>query len=328
MPKAQVVLRQLLRYGVPAIALSVAGSFSFVLLSGNTYVFDMFNNWFNTNIFHLPDESQPTDTPVPDFRPDSQIPNINIELPPISVDPDITLTTPVTVEPQVNVDTNLNLTPELNLQLNPELTVSPTVEFNPEISSDVGGSLSLELAPQITVSPFFQTNPERSIILREPDSLFRGGFNPIPTEAMIPEAPTPLPAVSPIPKTPLPAPKALSESPTSPLPQSDPLANKPDTPSGETKVNFQFPQEEIPTTPGTTIMTFDPKEQPPDFSLQLPVEKEVFSGMTDLPTTSTPSTWTERSTDSSDTSVSVPEPGMVMTMLLFGLRLLGFREKR
>ena len=43
MPKAQVVLQQLLRYGLPAIALSVAGRFSFVLLSGNTDVFDIFN---------------------------------------------------------------------------------------------------------------------------------------------------------------------------------------------------------------------------------------------------------------------------------------------
>ncbi|EKU96282.1 hypothetical protein Lepto7375DRAFT_0270 [Leptolyngbya sp. PCC 7375] len=333
MPKAQIVLRQLLQYGLPAIALSAAGSLSFILLSGNTYVFDMFNNWFNTNSFHLPDESQPPDKPVPDFRPDGQIPNINIELPTVSVDPDIKVTTPVTVDPRMIFSPELHF----NSELNPEITVSPTIEFYPELNTDFDVAPSLEVTPQVTLSPSFLNSSERPIILTNPDRpSIKGpgsipeGPEPIPIDATVPDAPRQPsePIVPTVLDNPiqLPTPKILPKPPVSrqqPYPAAE-SEKKPDEP----EFNFQFPEDEVETTPETPIIIFDPEELPPDLSPQLPSGKEFGPEGRDIPPTSARSRPPHHPTDPSDQVVSVPEPGMVMTIVFFGLGLLGFKKKR
>ncbi|NEZ59268.1 hypothetical protein [Adonisia turfae] len=334
MPKAQIVLRQLLQYGLPAIALSAAGSLSFILLSGNTYVFDMFNNWFNTNIFHLPDESQPLDKPVPDFRPDSQIPNITIELPTVSVDPDITVTTPVTVDPRMIFSPELQFNPELN----PEITASPTIEVYPELNTNFDVAPSLEVTPQVTVPPYFRNSPERPIILTNPDRpSIKGpgplpeGPEPIPIDATVPDAPrqSPEPIVPTVPGNPiqLPTPKTLPKTPVlwqQPYPAAVESEKKPDEP----EFNFQFPEDEVETTPETPIISFDPEELPPDLSPQPRLGKEFLPEGRDIPPTSARSRPPHHPTDPSDKVVSVPEPGMVMIILFFGLGLLEFKKKR
>ena len=336
MPKAKVTLWQsLLQYGLPVIALSAAGSFSLVLLSGNTFVFDMFDNWFNTNNhYHTPNESPSTDEPKPDFRPDSQIPNINIQLPSVSVDPEVNVVTPITVDPWVNIAPELNLTPKVDVQFTPEFNlesnISPTQEFNPDLSSDFNFAPSLEFVPEVTISPFFQNNSERPLILTNPDGPFNVGPGPTPIEAIVPIAPTqpPEPTVSTVPDTPaqLPVPKALQEKPISSK-QPDPLENAPGNIPEDPEFDFQFPEDKVQTLPGTPIITFDPEDLPLDLPPQLTVGKDLLPGFRDLPAASSPGRSAYHPTDSSDKSVSVPEPRMVMTILLFGLGLFRFRKK-
>lgn len=332
MPNAQVVLRQLLRYGLPVLAVSAAGSF--VLLSGNTYNFDMFNNWFNTNHHYSPDESQPTDTPIPELGPDSQIPDINIELSPISIDPEFNITTPITVDPEVNISPELNFNPGIDLQFNPELspeiTVSPTLEFNPAFNSEFGFSPSLEFAPEVIASPSFQTNLERSVVLTNSDST--------PTEATVPEGQPSVPAA--VPNNPIqsPVPAIVLDNPaqrpvSEVLPES---SGQPPTllaeeelgsPPNEPGFSFQLPTDEVQPIPGYSTIPFDSEEIDPNLSPQPPVRKILSPRSEDLPTTSTPGRLPYSITPS-DRSVDISEPGTVMAIVLFGLGLFGFESRR
>ncbi|MEA5464588.1 hypothetical protein [Leptothoe sp. PORK10 BA2] len=336
MAKAQIVLRQLFRYGIPAaIAISVTGSF--VLLSGNTYIIDLFNNWkmfnqwFNTNHHYPPNEPSPTDDRNPVNYPHPESPDINIKLPPVSF--------PINVSPDVDISPNIDLRPHLEIspevqfspELNPQIDISPTLQLNPEFNSNFGFTPSLDIESQIKVSPNVQINPGRTIVFSNSDEPFNIDQNSSPKGATVqpvpksdPQSPRPTPYTPTQLSLPKELPKDANVSSKLPNPFDPGLTD----PSDEPLPTFQFPEVSPQPTPITSSITFDPEKLPPDTISQQPKEHRDFPGSNHLSPKTPLDGSQSHPIDSSEKSVTVPEPGMVMTILLFGLGFFGFRRKR
>ena len=357
MPKTNTVLWQLVRYGLPAIALPIAASVGIQLLNGNEI--NLFNDWdwFNgpTHNHYGPDESQPKDQPN-SVRPDIQVPDINIRLPELLVEPKIEVTAPVTVEPNVTISPEINVSPEVSLEfnpeLNPEINVSPTLEFNPELtpeinlsptlefnpeissdsSSDFGFTPSLDFAPQVTVPPGIQNNPESTIFLSETNPLDSSGPTLIPTDAFVPEAfpqglgPLTEPVSSTVKEleTTLPPPKESQKS--SSAEEFNLLENQSEGTSKAPEFEFQFSEVEQPTISGTEPIAFASEDLPVTLVPQPSVRQDFSPGVKVLPARSVTDSFSH-SADAPEESESVPETGMVIDSVLIGLGVLGVKKK-